>query len=681
MRVVEKLPRAVRSYEHVWIPMPDGVRLSARLWIPEEAEADPVPALLEYIPYRKRDLTRVRDATIHPWFAGHGYAAARVDLRGSGESEGVLQDEYLEQELADGEAVLQWLAAQPWCNGRVGMIGISWGGFNALQLAARRPPELGAVVAVCATDDRYADDVHYMGGCLLGDNLSWASVMFSRNSCPPDPAMVGDNWREMWLERLRGSGLWLEKWLHHQRRDEYWSHGSVCEDYSAIRCPVLVASGWADGYTNAVLRLLEHLHVPRRGLIGPWSHRYPHQGVPGPAIGFLQEALRWWNRWLKDEPNGIQDEPMLCAWMQDSVPPSTRYTVRPGRWVAEDSWPSPNVERVRYRLAPNRLCRDGPSRSAGLDDELVDEELTIQSPISVGLFAGKWCSYSYGPDLPFDQRQEDGGALVFTSEPLSETLEILGCCLVELDITADRPYAMVAVRLSDVAPDDKATRVTYGLKNLAHQGGHAGPEPLQVGQRYCVDIRLNDVAQRFPAGHRVRLSVSTSYWPLAWPPPDPARLTIRPAASALELPVRRTGPADKRLRPFEPAEGTPPPDTTVLEPPHRNWLVHRDLATGVSTLEVILDEGVYRIEEVDLEIHSRTVEHYRSHGDDFDSVQGEVRTVRRFRRDDWQVETTAHTLLTSDSTHFRIRAELDAYECGTRVHCESWDRRIPRDNL
>jgi hypothetical protein len=240
---------------------------------------------------------------------------------------------------------------------------------------------------------------------------------------------------------------------------------------------------------------------------------------------------------------------------------------------------------------------------------------------------------------------------------------------------------MVAVRLSDVAPDDKATRVTYGLKNLAHRGGHGGPERLEMGQRYCVDIRLNDVAQVFPAGHRVRLSISTSYWPLAWPPPEPARLTIWPGSSSLELPVRRSGPADERFRPFAPAEGARPPETTVLEPSHRNWLVHRDLATGVSTLEVILDEGVYSIEEVDLEIHSRTVEQYRSHGDDFDSVEGEVRTVRRFRRGDWQVETIAHTLLTSDSTEFRIRAELDAYECSTRVHCESWDRRIPRDHI
>ncbi|WP_240466132.1 CocE/NonD family hydrolase, partial [Arhodomonas sp. KWT] len=256
--------------------MPDGTRLAARIWLPADAGDVPVPAVLEYIPYRKRDITRDRDETLHPWFAANGYAAVRVDLRGSGDSEGVLTDEYLPIEQDDGIAVIEWLASQPWCDGSVGMIGISWGGFNGLQIAARQPPALKAVVTVCSTDDRYADDVHYMGGCLLGDNLSWASVMFAFNALPPDPALVGDDWRRMWMERLEGSGLWLDTWLRHPHRDDYWRHGSVCEDYTDVRCPVMAVSGWADGYTNTVFRLLENLPGPRLGLVGPWSHKYPH---------------------------------------------------------------------------------------------------------------------------------------------------------------------------------------------------------------------------------------------------------------------------------------------------------------------------------------------------------------------------------------------------------------------
>ncbi|HKJ87155.1 MAG TPA: CocE/NonD family hydrolase, partial [Gammaproteobacteria bacterium] len=294
MKTVHDFPHYVRELENVWIPMSDGAHLAARIWMPEDAEVHPVPAILEYIPYRKRDMTRYRDDQNHPYFAGHGYVSVRVDLRGSGDSDGVLEDEYLQQELDDGVEVIRWLAQQPWCDGNVGMIGISWGGFNGLQMAALRPPELKAVITVCSTDDRYADDVHHMGGCLLGDNLSWASVMFAYNSCPPDPAIVGDRWRGMWFRRLEGSGLWLEKWLRHQHRDDYWKHGSICENYAEVQCPVFAVSGWADGYSNAVFRMLANLNVPRKGLIGPWSHKYPHLGKPGPAIGFLQEALRWW---------------------------------------------------------------------------------------------------------------------------------------------------------------------------------------------------------------------------------------------------------------------------------------------------------------------------------------------------------------------------------------------------
>ena len=240
----------VETIENYWIPMPDGKRLAARIWRPENCVDRPVPGILEYIPYRKGDFTAVRDSGLHPWFAARGYACVRGDLRGSGDSDGVLKDEYLEQELADGENVIRWIADQPWCDGNVGMIGISWGGFNGLQIAARNLPQLKALITVSSTDDRYADDVHYMGGCLLSDNLSWAATMFAYNSCPPDPMVVGDRWKKMWIDRLEHSGLWLHTWLSHQTRDEYWKHGSVCEDFFAIQCPVYAVSGWADGYSD-----------------------------------------------------------------------------------------------------------------------------------------------------------------------------------------------------------------------------------------------------------------------------------------------------------------------------------------------------------------------------------------------------------------------------------------------
>ncbi|MBQ1125252.1 CocE/NonD family hydrolase [Streptomyces sp. B15] len=674
MKEVSSSPHAIKEEEHVWITTRDGTRLAARVWRPLASDTEPVPAILEFIPYRKRDLTALRDSINHPYLAGHGYACVRADLRGSGDSEGLLADEYLEQEFEDGEDILAWMAEQPWCNGRTGMMGISWGGFNALQLAARRPPGLGAVAALSYSDDRYADDVHYMGGCLLSDNLSWASTMFAYTSCPPDPQVVGSRWREMWYERLDGMSPWLAEWLNHQRRDAYWQHGSVCEDYSDIACPVLAVSGWADGYSNAVFRLMERLKVPRRGLIGPWSHKYPHLGVPGPAIGFLQELVRWWDHWLKDEDNGVMDEPMLCTWMQESVPPSTSYDQRPGRWVGEPAWLSPHVQRVRYPLGDHRIGQPG--------EPLDSPPLSVESPLSVGQFAGKWCSYNAPPDLPYDQREEDGGALVFESEPLTERCEILGGPVLHATLEVDRPVAMIAVRLSDVALDGRATRVTYGLLNLNHRNGHAEPEALVPGERYRVRVQLNGVAQAFPAGHRIRAALSTSYWPLAWPPPEPVRLTVHPSESELELPIRSMTDPDELPTPhFGEPEGAPPLSSKVIRPGEQRWTVSRDLVEYGSALEVVKDLGVMYMEDIDLRVTRRAFERYSWTGDDFGSVRGEIEWVMGFARDDWDVHTTTRTVLTSDAAHFHLHATMDAYEDNRRVRSRNWEWTIPRDHV
>ncbi|NNK96073.1 MAG: CocE/NonD family hydrolase [Desulfobacterales bacterium] len=672
MKVVRTFKHEVRRIENVWIPMSDGVRLAARIWLPKDAKNTPVPAILEYIPYRKRDAMRSRDTQIYTYFAGYGYAGVRVDLRGSGDSGGILRDEYLQQELDDGVAVLKWLEKQTWCNGRVGIMGISWGGFNGLQIAALAPSQLQAVITVCSTDDRFADDVHHMGGCILGDNLSWASTMFSYNSCPPDPEIVGERWRDMWFERLQESGLWLEKWLQHQRRDDYWRHGSICEDFSAVKCPVLAVSGWADGYSNAVFRLLEGLQVPRKGLIGPWGHNYPHVGVPGPAIGFLQEAVRWWDKWLKDIETGVMDEPMLRVWIQDSAPPTTSYDLRPGRWIAESNWPSLQTKKNVYWLTPARTL-------ASVEEKTSEECRSLQSPLGLGLFAGKWCSYASAPDLPYDQRHEDGGALVYDSDPLHNPLEILGAPRIELELEANKPAGMIAVRLSDIAPDNKATRFTYGLLNLTHRNGHEQPQALIPGKRYTIKVELNYVAQRIPAGHRLRVAVSSSYWPMAWPPPEAVKLLVYTGKSKLFLPVRKLRIEDDTLHSLEPPEAAPPMRVEIITPERHQWNVIRDLAKDMSTLEVVNDKGKQYIKEIDLTISRCAKEWYSYHGDDFNSVKGETLWERSFSRGSWSIRTVTRTVLSSSKQLFLLRAELDAYEGDKRVFSKNWDHDLPRD--
>jgi len=461
VKVVAAFPRPVRRIEHCWIPLPDGCRLAARVWLPEDAETSPVPAIVEYIPYRKRDFTRARDEPMHHYFAGHGYAAVRVDVRGSGESDGVLLDEYAEQELADGVAVIDWLAARPWCTGAVGMIGKSWGGINVLEIAARRPPALRAIITVCGSDDRWADDAHYMGGCLLNENLTWGSMLLTSSALPPDPALVGERWRALWLARLDHAVLFPEVWLRHQRRDAYWRRA----DLERITCAVYAVGGWADAYTNAIPRLLAGLTAPRKGLIGPWAHVYPHSGSPGPAIGFLQEALRWWDQWLKEIETGVLDEPLFRIWMQESHDG--------GRWVTEATWPSLRIVPKRLALGPGRLLEEagGP-----------ETPLAWRSPQSIGLAAGDWCSFGGGDDAPTDQRDDDGGSLTFDSAPLGERLEILGAPVADLELAVDRSEAFVAVRLNEIRPDGSSVRATYGVLNLTHRTSHGHPEaPTRSG--------------------------------------------------------------------------------------------------------------------------------------------------------------------------------------------------------
>ncbi|MFG2648108.1 CocE/NonD family hydrolase [Streptomyces sp. NPDC048436] len=683
MRFLDDLPHSVKEEDHVLIPMSDGVRLSARIWRPVSSDSEPLPAILEYIPYRKRDLTAVRDSMHHPYIAGHGYVCVRVDLRGTGDSEGVLRDEYLEGEQRDAEEILAWLAARPWCDGSTGMMGLSWGAFAALQVAARQPASLRAIAISSFTDDRYADDMHYMGGALLSDNLAEAGTMFAYATCPPDPATVGERWRDMWRERMENTRPWALEWLRHQRRDDYWRHASVSENYRDVRCPVLASSGWADGYSNAVTRLLAHLDTPRKGLIGPWSHKFPHLGEPGPAIGYLQELVRWWDHWLKGADNGAMDGPMLRAWMQDSVPPSTSYEERPGRWVDEPYWPSPRIEQATLPLYRHRIVMDDTAAASGSSgSEGRGQPMRVQSPLSVGQFAGKWASYNAPPDLPYDQREEDGGSLVFDSPVLTEPLEILGSPFVDVELSADRPVAMVVARLSDVAPDGKATRVCYGLLNLTHRDGVGEPVRLEPGRRYRATVELNGVAQSFPPGHRIRLSLSTSYWPLAWPPPEPVLLSVYEGTSSLRLPVRsRDAAGDAPVPAFGEAEAARPVAMTQLVAPEQRWEVKRDLVDYHSAMEIVKDRGTMRIEDTGTDVSCRAFERYTSTADDFTSAGGESAWTMRFSRGDWDVRVETRTFLTCTEDEFRIDATLDGYEGERRVFSRTWNENVPRDLL
>jgi len=665
-------PREVRLLDNVWIPLADGCRLSARIWRPVDAEDDPVPVILEYLPYRKDDFTAERDACMHPYFAGHGYASVRVDLRGSGDSDGILADEYLPQEQDDAVEVIAWLARQRWSTGAVGIIGLSWGGVNGLQIAARRPPELKAIISLYSTDDRYADDVHYTGGCVGFEMLTWATTMLARNARPPLPSIVGDGWRDAWLDRMERTPPHIEPWLTHQRRDAYWKHGSVREDFGAIECPVYAIGGWADGYSNAVPRLIEGLPEPAKGLIGPWGHTYPElPGTLGPRIGFLQECLRWWDQWLKGIDTGIMAEPKLRVWMLDAFEPRPSYDEWPGRWVAEPAWPSPNVRPQTLVLNPERL--DG--------EPAAERELSLLGVQTAGRDAGIWCPYGAPGDFPADQRSEDGLSLCFTSDPLPEPLEILGFPEAHLLVAVDQPNALVVARLCDIAPTGASTLITRGQLNLTHHQSDEHPQPLVPGKRFSAAIRLNAIAYALPKGHRLRLAISPTYWPHAWPSPAPVTLSLfTGGASMLHLPTRLAPPEEPALRDFAPPETAPPLAVETLRTgstePLTTWM------DGARNRQEI----TYRDERGRRRLVASGVEYEFDHVDQFsitadDPLSAVVRSERRYGvgQGRWQTRVEASGTMTADSAEFLVTQHLHAYENETRVFAKSWCFRFPRD--
>jgi uncharacterized protein len=675
--IIDDVSGKVRSIELAWIPMSDGRRLAARLWLPIDAEKNPVPAILEYIPYRRRDGTRMRDEETHPWIAARGYACARVDITGTGDSDGLIHDEYLKREQDDALEIIAWLAAQPWCSGSVGMIGISWGGFNGLQVAARRPPALKAVISLSSTVDRYADDAHFMGGCIIADNMDWGGAFFAYAALPPDPAMVGKDWQKRWLERLEIVKPFPAVWLEHQRRDDFWRHGSVCEDYSAIQCPVLSVSGWADGYTAAVFDLVENLKVPCKGLVGPWGHLYPHRGVPDPAIGFLQECVRWWDRWLKGKQTGVENDPALRLWVQESVPPKGHYDYRPGRWVGLDKWPSASTEMKHLAL-----------NAAGLSAKTeAAKALTLSSPQTTGVAGGEWCAYGLGkvaPEMPLDQRIDDVGSLTFDSEPLKEPLTIIGSPVVTLSFSSDKPAAFVVARLSTLGADGSATRVSYGVLNLAHRDSHANPTALEPGKKYRVSIPMTEAGHVFAAGERVRVSLSSCYWPMVWPSPEPVTLTVFAGESEIALPTmpaKGMGPVAE----FAPVRKAKPLKLTNFSPDLEQRQMIYDAGLDKTTMRNTRHDGSMRIDDIGTVRDYGKVKEFSISQNDPLTAETIVSVFAQYDRDagpdqePWHARLETRIRMRADRTHFIFHSHVDAFADGERFFTRSFEHRVKRD--
>jgi hypothetical protein len=474
----------------------------------------------------------------------------------------------------------------------------------------------------------------------------------------------------MWLERLEKATPFIETWLSHQRRDDYWKQGSVCENYEAIICPVYMVSGWAEAYRNSVFRFLAEYRGPRKGLVGPWAHLSPELGVPGPAIGFLQETLRWWDYWLKGIDTGIMKEPILTFWMQEAVKPRTFYSARPGRWVAESAWPSDKICTRVYHFRDFSL-EETPTRGG---------TLLLSGVQATGLDSGSWDPFGGPADLPPDQRIEDGLSLSFTSAPLPDRVEILGFPEVVLSLASNEPKCLVAARLCDVWPDGSSTLVSRGILNLTHRTNHEKPTLLIPSETYRVVVRMNAIAYSIPPGHRLRVALSPTYWPWAWPSPEPVTLSIFTGESRLDLPTRNPQGEDETVSDFGPPETAPPIIDEILARGVNDRIISRDLAIGETALVVphSYSDGLRRLPDGT---------EYDEHGRDVFTINEEnpisARTSSEWwmslGRKDWRIRVETSSSMSSDAVNFQVTNILNAYEGDVRVFKKTWSKLIPRD--
>jgi uncharacterized protein len=646
------------EHRRAWISMSDGTRLAARLFLPEEL---PAPVLLEALPYRMDDLTASYASEYERLCQEGGFSVARVDLRGTGSSAGIAVDEYPPQEQADLTEVIAWLAAQSWSSGRVGMYGTSYSGFNSIQLAIERPPALGAICAIYATDDRYTDDVHYTGGGLHGlDLVDYVLYMAALTVLPPVPSVFGDGWRDEWRRRIEEAEPWLLRWLEEQVDGPYWRHGSLRPGYERIACPTMLVGGWADGYRNNTFRTFEALRCPKRLLVGPWSHMSPATSLPGPHIDLVPELCRWFGRWLHDEQDA-DEEPPIAVFVRRSTRPQPDLAEVRGTWRLEPGWP---LERGRTQTLR-------PDPSEGEDEHEIRGDVGASAWIS--------CAGRLPWGQPSDQREDDALSLVYDWGPFETEAEVLGHPRLKARVASSVPVAYLSAKLCDVFPDGTSALVTRGILNLAHRSSSTAPEPLQPGMPTDIEVELDATSWVFEAGHRIRLSVSGADWPNIWPPPTPGTLKVDRSALELSLPVLDGGPPIAEPPTFAPSRGE---DTHAAEPAGEQrptvWKIERDVL-GRERRAVI------------------------SHGSDYEGMEG-ARVEERYEgalgvstddpglawargsaryRITWPevtATTEAHLDLRSDADAYHVVVEVVAAEEGGGIggHTRRFERTIPR---
>jgi hypothetical protein len=658
------------ALEEAWIPMGDGVRLAADLWRPKgKGDRGRFPVLLEYLPYRKTE-SRSGSYSLYSWFVRRGYVVARVDIRGTGNSEGTLIPyEYSEIEQRDGEQVIAWLARQPFSNGNVGMFGISWGGFNSIHMAMRNPPALKAIIAVDATDDLYQDDVHFIDGMIHVD--SWEMSQDLANAVPGAPDYRID---ERYFAERFDTPPWMLTYKPQQRDGPFWDRTALKTRYESIRIPTFLIGGWYDGYRDSLPRMLEHLKAPVKAIIGAWHHTYPNSPYPKPGMEWRHEAVRWFDQWLKGRNTGIMDEPRFAVYVRRWHPPGPYLEEAPGDWRYEDGWP---VERIRERpLYPQ------PDRSLGEAPAGEAVHLLRYVP-TTGIEAGGPVMW-FGDVAP-DQRPSDAFSLVYDTPPLDRDVEILGLPRARIRVSADVPLAHWFVRLNDVAPDGTVTLVASAGFNGAHRDSARDPRPLEPGKPFLLEIEMHFTSWVFPEGHQMRLAVGNAQWPMLWPTPYPMTTSLYLGgadATRLMLPVV---PPGERPRP-----SFLPPVTEKLSLPGFESLdtgttsgygeissIDRNPQLGTTRVTATNDSAArYPWGE---ERNTEIIVHEAEDGHpETTSVRGEYSTTVTLP--DRTLRWESRVQFRSDGKNFYYTGVRRLLKGGVLLREKTWEQTIPRDN-
>jgi len=656
----EAAPYGVRM-ERQWIPMPDGIRLAATLYLPDGAKAnEKFPALLEYLPYRKDDSTAARDYPIHSYFARRGYVSVRVDIRGFGNSEGAPTDrEYSLQEQLDGEQVIAWLARQPWSNGNVGMFGISWGGFNSIQMAMRHPPALKAIIAVDATEELFKDDIHFIDGMMHFDefelNMDMAPGMTGAPDYTLDEKVLGPRF---------DAAPWSLMYFKHQRDGEFWR--SPVRPLKNIKIPCFLIGGLLDGYRDSIPRMLEQVKAPVKALIGPWNHTFPNDAEFGPQIEWRDQAVRWWDQWLKGRDTGIMDGPPISIYMRHWHPPDTELKEVPGEWRAEMSWPPQDAVNTTLYLQDSHLLSREASKAATHQLRYVP---------SIGVEAGFWWG-----ELLTDQRPVDAFSLTYDSAPLKEDLSVLGRPHALLQASASAPLANWFVRLSDIAPDGTVTLVTGAGLSGAQRESMSDPKELEPGKLYPLDIEMHLTSWVFPKGHRIRLAVSNALWPMIWPTPYNMTTSLELGG---EQGSRLVLPAVPPAKIAAPQFALPEPSeerkdiVSVGWPFPGEWTTERDQVHGKTKVNWSgkSEEHYPWGKETDLEKITYWAD---DNHPEISSVLGEADTTLELK--DRILVWRGRLNLSSDAKNFYYKYSRELLKDGQVVKQKTWEETVARDH-